>query len=71
MKKISRSVCLLLFIAALAAAQPTITGLSTANSSRRGLILIRGSGFGASQGSGRRSWKCNCSSHPMARLIAA
>jgi hypothetical protein len=53
MKKISRSVCLLLFIAAFAAAQPTITGLSTANTSRSGLILIRGSGFGVLQGSGR------------------
>src|SRR4030081_178763 len=42
-----------LFAAAVAPAQPTITGLSNTSAARRSPLLIQGSGFGAVQGNGR------------------
>ena len=48
-----RNLCFVLLVAATALAQPTITGLSSAAALRSGRLLIRGSGFGATQGGGR------------------
>ena len=53
MTKIIKTVGLFLLFTTLAAAQPTITGLSSAQTSRSSRILIHGSGFGDLQGSGR------------------
>jgi len=53
MIRITRTVGLFLLFATLAAAQPTITGLSTAQISRSSRILIHGSRFGTLQGIGR------------------
>src|SRR5690348_1292039 len=53
MLRITRTVGLFLLFATLAAAQPTITGLSTAKISRSSRILIHGSQFGTRQGIGR------------------
>jgi hypothetical protein len=44
---------LFLLVAALAAAQPVITGLSGTTVSRSDRLLINGSGFGAFQNGGR------------------
>lgn len=51
MKRSVGSICLYVLFAVAAAAQ-TITGLSSSTSARSGRVLILGSGFGATQGSG-------------------
>src|SRR5690348_8263536 len=53
MIRITRTAGLFLLLATLAAAQPTITGLSAPQISRSSRILIRGSRLGALQGIGR------------------
>ena len=52
MNQVLRNVLLSLLLAASAAAQPTITSISPTTAPRSGRLLIRGSGFGAVQGSG-------------------
>lgn len=48
-----RNMFLLLLLAASAAAQPNIAGLSSSTAARSSRVLIQGSGFGVSQGNGR------------------
>ncbi len=52
MARFLRLVCLFLLAAAAAMAQPTITALSNTTGERSSRVLITGSGFGASKGSG-------------------
>src|ERR1700704_1766568 len=53
MNQATRIMIVLLFAAAVAWAQPTITVLSNTTAARSSRLLIQGSGFGAVQGSGR------------------
>lgn len=53
MKRLIRSICLFSLLAATAVAQPVIVSLSNTTLARSGRLLVRGSGFGTSQGSGR------------------
>ena len=53
MTQVLKKVFLFLFIAASAAAQPTITSVSPKTASRSGRVLIQGSGFGTLQGTAR------------------
>ena len=53
MKQALRYICFVVLVVATAIAQPAITGLSTVTSARSGRVLIQGTNFGATQGSGQ------------------
>jgi IPT/TIG domain/PQQ-like domain len=52
MTQLLRTFCFLLFMVATAAAQPIIDSISSSTVPRSGRLLIEGSGFGVTQGSG-------------------
>jgi len=52
MIRATRIMFMLLFAAAVASAQPTITALSNTTAARSSRLLIQGSGFGTARGSG-------------------
>ncbi|HEX4921314.1 MAG TPA: PQQ-binding-like beta-propeller repeat protein, partial [Candidatus Bathyarchaeia archaeon] len=53
MKQALRYICFVVLAVATAIAQPAITGLSTVTSARSGRVLIQGTNFRATQGSGQ------------------